>query len=177
MQHAELLGLIRAGIPAAPGSVWADFGAGSGSFTRALRELVGTAVTLYAIDHDARHAAAHNAPNTHFLAADFTQPLKLPPLDGALVANALHWTADPLLAVQRIATLLKPGGVLLVVEYAVETRLPYVPIPLPFPRLRELFAAAGLTGARQIGWRTSPRTGVSMVAAAAEKPAAASPTT
>ncbi|HLV37010.1 MAG TPA: hypothetical protein VKY59_17935, partial [Spirillospora sp.] len=54
MNHAEMVALIRAGVESSRG-LWADFGAGAGNFTRALRELVGPEAVIYAIDRD-RHA-------------------------------------------------------------------------------------------------------------------------
>lgn len=45
----ELKTLIRGGI-ASSGGTWADFGAGAGNFTLALRDLLGAEATRYAID-------------------------------------------------------------------------------------------------------------------------------
>ena len=51
MNHHDHVNLLR---PAnlQPGGVWADFGAGSGAFTLALRELIGPNAEIYAIDTD-----------------------------------------------------------------------------------------------------------------------------
>ena len=51
MDHNDHVNLLR---PAnlIQGGVYADFGAGSGAFTLALRELVGLDSTIYAVDKD-----------------------------------------------------------------------------------------------------------------------------
>ncbi len=102
MNHSDHVNLLR---PAAlsPGGTWADFGAGSGAFTLALRELVGPKAVIYAIDKDRGslrelerefRARFGDAANLHILPADFARPVELPPLDGALMANSLHYFRD-----------------------------------------------------------------------------------
>ena len=51
MDRAEMIELIRGGVPGA-GGVWADLGAGTGNFTWALRELLGTHGLIYSVDRD-----------------------------------------------------------------------------------------------------------------------------
>ncbi len=70
MDHIEMVALIRGAIET-PGETWADLGAGTGNFTRALRELLGPQGTIYAVDRDGKaitsqrtalaHAATHQA--------------------------------------------------------------------------------------------------------------------
>src|SRR5690348_10132876 len=108
MEHAEMVELIRGGVPS-PGGMWADLGAGTGNFTRALRELLGPGGTLYAVDRDGRAVRALGdlavQPGAAVIPrqADIAQPLRLPPLDGALVANALHFIRDQPAALALIA--------------------------------------------------------------------------
>lgn len=98
MNHADHVSLLRRGVPA-PGGVWADLGAGSGAFTLALAELAGPQAVIYAVDRDRRalhqlaDAMQERFPGVtlHTLTADFTQPLALPPLDGVVMANSLHF--------------------------------------------------------------------------------------
>lgn len=169
-----MVALIKDGV-AAPGGIWADLGAGTGNFTRALAELLGADATIYAVDRDARAIAAQRTGIGRSTAqaaivpkqADFTQPLDLPPLDGVLLANALHFIRDQPATIARIVGYLKPNGSLLVVEYEVERELRWVPFPLPFARLQSLAPAAGLIEPTQIGRRRSPSSGMLMYAAVA----------
>jgi trans-aconitate methyltransferase len=165
MTHDEMVALIRDGVLRVPNPVWADFGAGSGNFTRALRQLLGPQAVIYALDQDA-HAlrSQRDAIPVH---ADFTQPLELPLLDGILMANALHWLRDQ--SLQRFAAYLRPGGRFLLVEYDVETPRGYVPHPVPYARFETLARAAGFNHVRHVANRVSPSGGADMYAAVALK--------
>lgn len=168
MEHHEIVALIREGVPQS-GGIWADLGAGWGNFTRALRELIGDTGTIYAIDQDAsaftRLRQQHGTQGTlHTLTADFTQPLDLPPLDGILMANALHFVRDQPKALQQIVGYLRPGGRLLLVEYDMAVPRPWVPHPVSQSRFQTLMTAAGLSEARIIATRVSPSGGGTMYA-------------
>ena len=99
--------------------------------------------------------------------ADVTRPLDLPPLDGLLLANLLHFIRDQAGLMRRLHGHLKPGGRLLVVEYDQALPIPWVPFPVPFARFEELAEGAGFAGARQVGYRRSPSSGRGMYAGAA----------
>src|SRR6266496_796775 len=129
MNRAEMVELIRGGVPGA-GGVWADLGAGTGNFTEALRGLLGAQGAIY---------------------ADITQRLTLPPLDGVLVANALHFIRDQAAALALIASYLRPSGRLLIVEYDLAEPLRWLPFPVPFTRFQALAEGAGLHNPAQIG--------------------------
>ncbi|NDJ61316.1 MAG: class I SAM-dependent methyltransferase [Chloroflexi bacterium] len=176
MTHAELVNLIRAGVPD-QGGVWADFGAGGGNFTRALHDLLGSAATIFAVDRDGRALErlqaswlGGEAAALHIRTADFTQPLALPPLDGLLVANALHFNRDQAGAVARLAGYLRRGGRFMIVEYEVNSARSYIPFPLPYARFERLMIGAGLGDVVRVGLRRSPSSGTAMYAAAAIKP-------
>ncbi len=142
------------------GGTWADFGAGSGAFTLALRELVGPQALLYAIDKDAgrlrelqRDYAARfgSTANLHVMASDFTRRLDLPPLDGALMANSLHYLrgeAGKLEVLQHVRSYMRAGGALLLVEYNVDAGNMWVPYPLSFETWRTLAPRAGFSTPR-----------------------------
>lgn len=155
MNHADHVRLIRDGIPAT-GGIWADLGAGSGAFTLALADLLGPGATIYAVDHDARalreQAAAMRerfpATQVHYLTADFTQPQPVPPLDGIIMANSLHFVRqkDPVLRV--VHGYLKPGGRLLLVEYNADQGNMWVPHPLSYPTWEQVAQHNGFTATR-----------------------------
>src|SRR5258707_8893542 len=103
VQHTDYVALLRGGVPN-PGGVWADFGSGQGAYTLALAELLGPGSTIYSIDQDASALAAQaklmaaRFPEVKLnqINADFTVPITpaLPPLDGLVIANALHVVAS-----------------------------------------------------------------------------------
>ena len=167
--------LIRDGVPG-PGGVWADLGAGTGNFTWALRELLGPQATIYALDRDRRAIerqqtamAQANEPGATIvpIQADFTRRLDLPPLDGVLMANALHFVGDQPATLALIASYLRPGGRLLLVEYDLATALAWVPFPVPFERFQALAAQTGLASPTLVGMRRSPSSGITMYAGVA----------
>jgi ubiquinone/menaquinone biosynthesis C-methylase UbiE len=129
--------LLRPGIPG-PGGVWADVGCGDGIFTAALHRLVRPGGEIYAVDKDQRaldglvRYTQENLSEVvlHPVRADFTCGLALPPLDGLVMANSLHFVRDKAPVLVRLVDLLKLGGRLIVVEYNTNRGNPYVPHPL-----------------------------------------------
>ncbi len=149
--------LIRPGL-SKPGGVWADLGCGDGIFTLALHSLVGPDGEIYAVDRD-RHALdalmrhfAESYPDAviHPLQDDFMRPPALPPLDGILMANSLHFTPAKAAVLRQLAPLLKPGGRLIVVEYNTSRGNSAVPYPLDERGFLKLAGEAGLRDARVI---------------------------
>lgn len=177
MERSEMVALIRSGVPSGV-ATWADLGAGTGNFTWALSELLDAGSVIYAVDRDAR-AIQHqqqklrsDVPSATIrpLQADFTLPLKLPLVDGILMANALHFIRDQAAVLRHILPYLRPGGRFLLVEYAVESPLRYVPFPAPFTRFAELAHESGLIEPTLIGTRRSPSSGIVLYAAVAHLP-------
>jgi len=159
MDHTDHVNLLRpANVP--EGGTWADFGAGSGAFTLALRELVGPHAEIYAVDKDQRDfrdlERAHRtmfatSQNLHTVRADFTGALSLPPLDGIVMANSLHFFKDKEKVLRHVRSFLKLSGVLLLVEYNVDLGNPWVPHPLSFETYRTLALRAGFTEPELLG--------------------------
>ena len=86
MDHNDHVNLLRL-ANLKPGGTYADFGAGSGAFTLALRELVGLDATIYAVDKDksalrgleSSHRIRFNMiHNLILLPNDFSRPPKSP---------------------------------------------------------------------------------------------------
>jgi ubiquinone/menaquinone biosynthesis C-methylase UbiE len=156
MNAREATALIATAVPEPGGRVWADFGAGDGTFTRALVELLGSDSRIYAVDRDAKALAeierwpsALRAQITPVV-ADLSRPFEIPGLepallDGALFANSLHFMrhADEVLA--RLVSLVRPGGRVVFVEYDRRAPSRWVPYPIPSARLHALAASAGLS--------------------------------
>ncbi len=163
MQHDDHVRLIEAGIARGGGGVWADFGAGSGAFTLALREVAGPDVEIIAIDADSgslqtlRRAMERSFPGTRLILhhADFVRPLALPALDGIVAANAIHYARDQIALLQRWRGYLKPDGRLIVVEYDTESGNRWVPYPLSAGSFASVAQAAGFAQPTVIGRRPS----------------------
>jgi SAM-dependent methyltransferase len=157
--HRALIGEALRGA----GTTWADIGSGAGAFTLALAGLLPAGSTIYSVDRDGRalaeqeEAVAAQSPGVRVLTvrADLRTVAGLPPLDGALAANSLHYVRDLLGAVTHLADMLRPGGRLVIVEYDIATPSPWVPFPLPFARWSQTAARAGLTGTRRLATRPS----------------------
>jgi ubiquinone/menaquinone biosynthesis C-methylase UbiE len=154
MNHHDHVRLLQKGVPA-PGGVWADLGAGDGAFTLALAELLGAPATIYAVDRDAgalrRLARAMQqhfpAVTLHTVAGDFAgeakSALPLPPLDGIVMANSLHFIRHKAATLARVRGYLKPEGRLLMVEYNSDHGNVWVPHPFSYPTWEQMSRASG----------------------------------
>ena len=157
MDAADAAALIAPAIDRTA-TQWADLGAGSGTFTRALLQLLGPGARVYAVDRDASSVRAlSRIAGVSATRADFTDPLDLPALDGVLLANALHFVParEQASVLARVATHVRAGGRIVLVEY--ENRAPsrWVPHPVPFARFAELAREAGLGAPTRAGERDS----------------------
>ena len=154
--------------PGVSGSVWADLGAGRGTFTMAVATLLGPAGRVYAVERDAgaiealeklaRRRDRDERALIEVIRDDFTTArLALDDADGVLMANALHYISDdeqaPLL--RRLAAGLRKRGVLLVVEYDNRPRSRWVPYPIALDRLTNVARDAGFNPPELIGRRES----------------------
>jgi SAM-dependent methyltransferase len=169
MNHQDHVNLLRSGVPAHVAStaskgqqaqtpadtIWADLGSGAGAFTLALADLLGSGATIYSVDRDAgalaeqRRALESRFPGTavHYLTANFTHSLDLPPLDGVVMANALHFLPyrDQPALVRRLRNYLRPGGRLILVEYNADQGNSWVPYPLTYGQWERLARQSGFT--------------------------------
>ena len=163
------------------GGVWADLGAGSGVFARALSELLGPAGVVIAVDRDVRALGRLGTTRDLYLSqpvggeirlyhADFRRPLELPPLDGLLLANSLHFVPRQAPVLRQLVSYLRPQGQVLVVEYDEQRASPWNPYPVPPGRFKELAAAAGLGAVKELARRPSRFGGRELYTAAALKP-------
>jgi SAM-dependent methyltransferase len=156
LRHADHVALLRPGVE--PGGTWADLGSGRGAFTLALVDLLGPDAVIHSVDRDAaalRDQAAEvrarfPTARVEYHVADFTRPLPLPPLDGIVIANALHFVRDPVPVLRALHAALMPGGRLLLIEYDAERGNTWVPYPISYRRWRDLAPTCGFADIRRL---------------------------
>lgn len=152
-----------------PRGVWADVGAGNGTFTKALSSLLAPGSRIYAIDNDPAAIDALGELGTGVVPihADFTGDLTLPePLDGLLFANALHFVHNADDVLKRMVSLLKANGRVVIVEYDQRQASRWVPYPISSTQWPELAEAAGLRNPEITARRRSQYAGELYVAVA-----------
>jgi len=140
MQLNQAIQFLQPAIPNQMG-VWADIGAGTGTFTQALDQLLANGSTIYALDTNVQSLNNLNLENTDLqvMQQDFNQKMDLPKLDGILMANALHYSPTPLKTLQPIIQFLKPDGLFIFIEYELNIpRPPWIPYPIPFDKFKEI---------------------------------------
>jgi ubiquinone/menaquinone biosynthesis C-methylase UbiE len=157
MDHADHVRLLRDGVHGG-GTAWADFGSGEGAFTLALADLLGPTGSIHTIDRDGRAVGvqvralreAFPSVGLTLVVADFTLPLDLPPLDGIVMANSLHFVRDKLGVLGLVRGYLRPAGRLVLVEYDTDHGNPWVPFPLSSRSWATLATEAGFRETRRL---------------------------
>jgi SAM-dependent methyltransferase len=169
VEHRDHLMLIRDGVPAWPDQcdlhapVWADLGSGAGAFTLALVDALGGRGKVYSVDRD--RGALQRQEQTmrgwfpdadvSFINDDFTRPLHLPPLDGILMANSLHFAREQASIAMRLRAYLQPDGRFILVEYDTDRGNHWVPYPLSYPSWTVVARAAGFATTQRLATRPS----------------------
>ena len=184
MEHADHVALIREAIT--PGGTWLELGSGTGAFTLALAELLGSDGTIHSVDKD-RGALSAQADlvhtgfpsfRLHQRTADFTRSLGFNGMDGVLMANSLHFVKDKAPVLSLVRSYLKPGGTFVLVEYDTDRGNLWVPHPIGYTTWLAVAPGAGFSGTRLLGrvpsrFLHSIYASVSSVSASAREPAAA----
>jgi ubiquinone/menaquinone biosynthesis C-methylase UbiE len=163
MNHDDHVHLIEQGIARGAGGVWADFGAGRGAFTLALRDVAGPEVEIVAVDRDPDSLRALRAEMTRrfpgtrlrLLEGDVRALPPLPPLDGILAANVIHYVPEQAALLRRWRQMLVPEGRLIVVEYDADLGNRWVPHPRSFAALAPLAREAGFAAPSLLASRPS----------------------
>ena len=156
MELKNAIQLITKGIaPNSQSQTWADLGAGSGLFSQALSALLPGKSIIHAIDKSyktVQQIQSQNESTTIILSKkDFTaHPLDIPPCDGLLMANSLHFVENKIAFLQHMKSLLHPGGRIIIVEYDTDTPNQWVPYPISCKNLQPLIASAGLGGLQKL---------------------------
>jgi hypothetical protein len=171
MKMSEATALIR--IPlikwGRPQS-WCDLGCGTGTFTIALAQSLASGSTVHAVDLDRGALGAipdqYRGVTILKVLADLRSPdLRLPAVDGILMANSLHFIQKQHLFLRK---LLSVTDYFLIVEYERYKPSPWGPYPVSFERLCQLFGETGVKSVEKLATRRS-RFGGTMYSALAEQ--------
>jgi ubiquinone/menaquinone biosynthesis C-methylase UbiE len=157
MQLSEAISLIQKGIvPHSSPQTWADLGAGHGLFSEALCSILQPGSTIHAVDLH-KQPSLQQHPPIIFHQADFAKDkLPVPPLDGILMANSLHYVKDQVACIKQLKTYLRNGaGVFILIEYDTDKGNQWVPFPVSFVRAQSIFGEAGFSRIEKIGERPS----------------------
>jgi SAM-dependent methyltransferase len=157
VDHADHVALLREGVTGG-GPVWADLGSGTGAFTLALADLLGSSGAIHSVDRDGgalriqAETLERRFPSLALVqrVADFSRPLGLPPLDGVVMANSLHFVRDKRRVLELVRDSLRVGGRFILVEYDVDHGNPWVPHPMSFASWQALAAETGFRDTRKL---------------------------
>ncbi len=157
MNHGDHVRLLRDGVLGG-GTIWADLGSGQGAFTLALADLLGPSGSIHTVDRDGRalevqlRALKDAFPTVRVTphVADFTAPIELPPLDGIVMANSLHFVRHKVAVLGLIRGYLQPAGRFILVEYDADDGNQWVPFPLSFDSWRTVATEAGFSETRRL---------------------------
>ena len=155
MELSVAMRLIEPGVDKTMSlQTWADLGAGSGLFTKALSSMIPSG-TIYAVDKDNSDLSGISLKATvqvQKIRKDFTdKDLRIEFCDGIIMANALHYVADKINFIRQIKHSLKTNGVLIVIEYERSTANSWVPYPIRFYDLENLMLECDFASVIKIG--------------------------
>lgn len=125
--NANLLAVLS------PGKSVLDVGCGSGAITQGIARAVGPQGHVWGVDRseeligEAQRQHGH-LTNLTFECGDILDYPATPRFDIVTTARTLQWIAGPEVVVRHLAALLKPGGILCVLDYN-HTRIAWDPQP------------------------------------------------
>ena len=139
---------------------WADLGCGTGTFTLALAGLLSPKSLIHAMDTNPNALdqvpANYNSVTIDKLKGDFErQSLPFDGLNGILMANSLHYVKDKSAFIKKAIQCLGKAGGFLLVEYDTKQANQWVPYPLDFSMLQQLFQKEGFGTVKKLEERPS----------------------
>jgi len=132
---------------------WADLGCGEGLFTNALSNLLVPGSTIYSVDKNIQKFKEAQAEGIIIkkIEADFTtDPINITNLEGILMANSLHFVLDKKGLIKNSRLYFKHEENFLIVEYDSDIPNPWVPYPISFQSLEELYGSLGYQSIKKI---------------------------
>ena len=157
MMHEEALRFLEKGIKNKPG-IWMELGAGSGTFTLALAELLPSGSTIYAVDKNKSVLNISNTKSANEIIpfqADFNELPLLPKLDGIIMANSIHYIKTPIPFLQNLLKSLRLDGSFVLIEYNRNIGNPWVPYPVSFQKWQLISSEVGLSAPELFNERIS----------------------
>ena len=139
-------------------SIWLDLGSGSGLFSTALSDLLPPGSRIVATDKQPQSPirSLNKEVTISFQQMNFeTELVSVTEVDGIMMANSLHYVEDKLSFLNRC---IKGYGarVFLIIEYDTEIPVPgWVPYPISFASLRNLFTSVGFQKIEKLHERPS----------------------
>src|ERR1700730_15777809 len=125
---------------------WCDLGCGTGTFTTALAELLAPGSTIHAVDLDQK--ALEEIPDRYdgvqirkVLGDLRSSSLRLPSVDGILMANSLHFIREQHLFLKRLLSFTDRS---LILVYLRARPTPWGPYPVGYAKLCDLFGEVGV---------------------------------
>ena len=123
----------------------------------ALAQLLAVGSAIYAVDFDQRSLERipdqHDGVEIRKIVGDLkSSSLRLPSVDGILMANTLHFIREQQVFLRR---LLSVAECFLIVEYERSRPTKWGPYPVGFERLRQLFIEAGVERVEKLATRPS----------------------
>ena len=109
-----------------PGTHVLDYGCGPGNYTIAAAELVGPSGKVYAVDihpmaiHKVQNKANKKGLNVQTILTDYDTQLPDSSVDVVLLFYVLHDFKNPDAIIKELSRVLKPMGVLLVIDHKLE---------------------------------------------------------
>lgn len=138
MQQSDAINLIQKAITSNQPQRWADLGSGTGTFTTALNNILPSGSHITAIDKQSQQLPVD------FIKANFANDdLPLINLDGILMANSIHYIRDKQRLIKKLETYFSSSPTFLIVEYDTTRFNPWVPYPISFQNIHQLFQTLG----------------------------------
>ena len=167
MSDEDAISLIKKAVSAHEPQVWADLGCGTGTFTKALNSLLPAGSHITAVDREKQRL---NLLNVDFLRANFERDdLKLSGLDSILMANAIHYVAEKAALIRKLEPMFAGLPRFVVIEYDTNRANPWVPFPITFEKLRDLFESLGYLKVVKLNEKPSAYNAGNMYSALIEK--------
>ncbi len=142
MQLNEAINLIQHPVTKEKTS-YADLGCGDGLFTKALAQLLAPQSVIYAVDKSQTALNSFSVDaniQLQKINIDFVKDeLPFKNLSGILMANSLHYVEDKNAFLLKAKASLAPDGYFIIVEYDTDKANHWVPYPVSFSSLHNVF--------------------------------------